>query len=481
MITRIHSVIVPSLLAVLLAGCAVGPTYERPAVEVPGAFKEASLSAAEQHRWKEAQPADDLARGHWWAIFKDPMLDALQEQAMRANQDLQAAAARVNQARAMQRGARADRFPELTAGLGASRQRTSEAIQGAADAGGTNTLWRAQTGLSYEVDLFGRVASEADAASADTQRARALYRSVLLALQADVAQTYFLTRQLDAEAMLYERAIDLRSQSLKLVETRFREGDISELDVARARSELAAARAEALGVERQRAAAEHGLALLLGQPPADFSLPRQALVRVPVAIPAGLPSSLLERRPDIAAAERALAAANARIGAAKAALFPQLSLTGTFGLESSELGDLLRWSSRSFLLGPLVGTALSLPIFDGGRRQSGVDRARARYEEDVALYRQSVLKAFGEVEDGLSALRLLGEQTTVQDAAVASAARAAELSKAQYEAGSVSYLEVIDADRSVLQRKRAVVALDGLRAHAAVQLIRAIGGGWGDQ
>lgn len=481
MIQRLSFITLTSALIALLAGCAVGPVYERPAVAVPDAFKEASLNAAEQQRWKQAQPADDLARGHWWAVFKDPALSALETQAMQGNQDLSAAAARVKQARAMQHGARAEQYPELTAGLGATRQRTSEANSGAADAGGTATLWRAQTGLSYEVDLFGRVASAVDAATADTQRAHALYQSVLLALQADVAQTYFLIRQLDGEAQLYDHTISLRRASLDLVETRFREGDISELDVARARSELAAARADALGVERQRAAGEHRLALLLGLAPADFSLPLQPLNgMMPLTIPAGLPSSLLERRPDIAAAERALAAANARIGAAQATLFPQLALTGAFGFESTDLNDLLRWSSRSFLLGPLLGTALTLPIFDGGRRQANVDRARARYEETVALYRQSVLKAFEEVEDGLSTLRLLGEQNTVQESAVASAARAAELSKTQYEAGSVSYLEVIDADRNVLQRKRMVVQLDGLRAHAAVQLIRAIGGGWGD-
>src|SRR5690606_5609654 len=190
------------------------------------------------------------------------------------------------------------------------------------------------------------------------------------------------------------------------------------------------------------------------------------------------PSSLLERRPDIAAAERAVAAANARIGAAKAAFFPQLALTGTFGFESSDLSDLVHWSSRSFILGPLAGTMLSLPLFDGGRRQSRMDQAQARYDEDVALYRQSVLNAFREVEDGLSTLRLLGEQTNVQDTAVASATRAAELSKTQYDAGSISYLEVIDADREVLRHRHTAVQLNGLRAHAAVRLIRAIGGGW---
>lgn len=463
------------LLAILLSGCAVGPDYHRPAVEVPAAFKEARLSADETLHWKEAQPADELARGRWWSVFQDPTLDALETRAMQANQDLQAAAARVRQARALRKGARAQRYPELTAGTGPTRQRTSEATP---DGGDAATVWRAQTGISYEADLFGRVASQVDAASAGAQRAQALYRSVMLALQADVAQAYFTIRQLDAESLLYGHTVSLRRMSLDLLETRFHEGDITELDVARAQSELAAARAQTLDIARQRAVAEHGLALLLGQPPSDFALPVQPLARISVTIPAGLPSSLLERRPDIAAAERAVAAANARIGAARAAFFPRLALTGTFGFESSDLGELLHWSSRSFLLGPLAGTVLSLPLFDGGRRQAGVDQARARYEEDVALYRQSVLQAFREVEDGLSTLRLLGEQTRVQDVAIDAATRAAALSKVQYDAGSISYLEVIDADREVLRHQRAGVQLNGLRAHAAVQLIRAIGGGW---
>src|SRR5690606_39076026 len=211
---------------------------------------------------------------------------------------------------------------------------------------------------------------------------------------------------------------------------------------------------------------------------ARFALPADPLGRVSVAIPAGLPSSLLERRPDIAAAERAMAAANSRIGAAQAAFFPRLTLTGAMGYESSELGNLLQWSSRTFLLGPLIGTALSLPIFDGGRREAGVERARAQYEEDVAAYRQAVLLAFREVEDGLSSLRILGEQTQVQDAAVHQAARAAELSQIQYREGSISYLDVIDADREVLLQQRVSVKLDEDRALAAVALVRAIGGGW---
>jgi len=463
------------LLAILLTGCAVGPEYRRPTIEVPAAFKEAHQATGETLQWKQAQPADELERGHWWSVFQDPTLDALEKQAMQANQNLRAAAARVRQARALRQGAGADRYPELTVGTGPTRQRTSDA---GPQGGSTATAWRAQAGISYEADLFGRVASHLDAASADAQQAQALYQSVMLALQADVAQAYFTIRQLDAESMLYAHTVSLRRAGLDLLETRFHEGDITELDVTRARSELASAQSQALEAARQRAAAEHGLALLLGRAPSEFTLAAQELHRISIDIPAGLPSSLLERRPDIAAAERAVAAANARIGEARAAFFPQIILTGAFGYESTDLGDLLRWSSRSFILGPLAGTMLSLPLFDGGRRQSRVDQARARYEEDVALYRQSVLQAFKEVEDGLSALRLLDEQSKTQDVAAASASRAAELSKAQYDAGSISYLEVIDADREVLRHRQTGVRLDGLRAQATVQLIRALGGGW---
>ncbi|MDS1141620.1 efflux transporter outer membrane subunit [Pusillimonas sp. SM2304] len=470
------------MLALVLAGCAVGPQYQRPSASPPDAFKEASLSPEAAQRWKAAQPADDLERGRWWAIFKDAELDALQEQAMSANQDLKAAAARVAQARALQRNARSEWFPDLDAGFGPTRQRVSNASRGLPDnaPNSPETLWRAQAGVSYEVDLFGRVASSVDAATADAQQSAALFQSVRLALQADVAQGYFLIRRLDAEQSLYQGTVALRRQSLELVQRRYDEGDISELDVARAQSELSSAQSESLGIARERAVAEHALAILLGKPPAEFAVAPRPLARVAVEIPAGLPSSLLERRPDIAAAERAMAAANARIGSAQAAFFPSLNITGAFGYESAQLGDLLQWSSRAFLLGPLMGTALTLPIFDGGRRQAGLDRARARYEEEVAVYRQTVLSAFREVEDGLSSLRILGDQTDVQDDAVRASARAAELSQIQYREGSVSYLDVIDADRMVLQQKRVAVQLDGLRAHVAVDLIRAIGGGWGE-
>ncbi|MFL9924769.1 efflux transporter outer membrane subunit [Herbaspirillum lusitanum] len=479
---RISSALLAALL--VLAGCSVAPTYERPAVDTPAAFKEAAAPQTGENgsQWKAAQPAEDIARGEWWKIFNDDSLNALEDRAQQANQDLKAAAARLGQARALTRDARSGYFPQVDAGIGATRQRTSPASQGLpADANTSpTTLYRAQVGVSYEVDLFGRVSSTVDAATADAQRSEALFHSVLLALQADVAQQYFQLRELDAALELYRGTVELRSQSLKLVQRRFDEGDISEVDVARAKSELASAQSEALGIARSRATAEHALAVLLGQTPAEFNFAPRPLTRLSLNVPAGLPSALLERRPDIAAAERSMAAANARVGVAKSAFFPSLNLTGGFGYESAQLGDLFNWSSRTFLLGPLVGTALSMPLFDGGRRQAGVDRARASYEEQVATYRGTVLNAFREVEDNLANLRILGDQTKAQDDAVQASARAAKLSHVQYREGSVSFFNVIDADRTVLQQQRAAVQLDGERARSTVNLIRALGGGWGN-
>jgi multidrug efflux system outer membrane protein len=475
--------IASGLLAALLvlAGCSVAPTYERPAVDTPAAFKEAGPQTGENgSQWKTAQPSEDIARGQWWKIFNDDGLNALEDRAQQANQDLKAAAARLGQARALTKDARAGYFPEVDAGIGATRQRPSPASQSLPADANTRpfTLYRAQASVSYEVDLFGRVASTVDAATADAQRSEALFHSVLLALQADVAQQYFQVRELDAALALYRGTVDLRRESLRLVQRRFDEGDISEVDVARAKAELASAQSELLGFTRQRATAEHALAILLGSTPAEFSLAAKPLPRISLAVPAGLPSTLLERRPDIAAAERAMAAANARVGVAKSAFFPSLNLTGGLGYESAQLGDLFNWSSRTFLLGPLVGTALSMPIFDGGRRQAGVDRARASYEEQVANYRGTVLNAFREVEDNLANLRILGDQSQAQDDAVAASERAATLSHTQYREGAVSYFDVIDADRTVLQQRRASVTLDGERARSTVNLIRALGGGW---
>ncbi|MFZ6745619.1 efflux transporter outer membrane subunit [Undibacterium sp. JH2W] len=463
------------MLLMVLAGCSVAPTYQKAEVTTPAAYKEVQASSNSSN-WKEAQPAEEVARGDWWKIFADDSLNEMEVQAMAANQNLKAAAARLKQSRALRQDARAGLFPQVNAGLGANRGRAAPASQGLPDNTRmpTSTTYNAQLGASYELDLFGRVASSIDAATADTQKNEALFQSVQLALQADVAQAYFLLRELDAEQALYAATVELRSKTLKLVQTRFKEGDISELDLARAKAELATAQSESLGLARSRAVAEHALAVLLGKTPAEFNFLPRPLSRIAVNIPAGLPSDLLERRPDIASAERSMAAANARIGVARSAFFPRLDITGSAGYASASLGDFLNWSSRTFLLGPL----LSMPLFDGGRRQASVDRAGAVYEEDVANYRQTVLNAFREVEDNLADLRILRDQTQAQDNAVQAAERAAKLSHVQYREGSVSYLNVIDADRTVLQQQRIAAQLDGARAKSAVSLIRALGGGW---
>jgi outer membrane protein, multidrug efflux system len=468
-----------------LAACSVEPPYHVPDASVPAAFKEAQQAPAGPHdvgTWTPAQPADDAHRGQWWTVFGDPTLNALEEQAQAANQDLKAAAARVQQARALTQAARASWFPSLDAGFGPTYERLSPASQYLpqnADVP-TQTLWRAQGTVSYEADLFGRVSSNVNAAQADAQQSEALFLSVQLALQADVAQNYFQLRQFDSDVDLYRRTVSLREDALALVQRRFKEGDISELDVAQARNELASARADAVGVARQRAASEHSLAILLGKAPADFTFPETPLTSVNVQVPPGLPSTLLERRPDIAAAERAMAAANARVGLAKSAFFPKLDITGQFGYESATLGDLFMWSSRAFLLGPFAGTALTMPLFDGGRRRANLAQARGKYDEDVAQYRQQVLVAFREVEDNLSDLRLLDDQIREQDEAVNASERSAHLSKTQYEEGEVSYLNVIDSERSVLVAQLQASHLQGDQAVAAVNLIRALGGGWGD-
>lgn len=473
------------LLVSALAACSSAPVYQKPEVAAPLHFKEeaavpAAVAGDAATRWQPAQPAAHEPRGQWWQVFGDPVLDDLETQALAANQNLKAAAARLKQARALQQVTGADRFPTLDAGFGPTRQRVSPASLGLSQGSDVpaQTLWRAQAGVSYEADLFGRVADSLAAAKADTQQSEALLRSVQLALQADVAQSYFHVRELDAQADVFAHTVSLREQALVLVDHRFREGEIGELDFARARSELASARSDAMTVARSRATAEHALAVLLGKAPADFTLPVRPLQEVSIRIPPGLPSSLLQRRPDIDAAERAMAAANARIGVAKSAYFPSLTLTGAAGFESGTLGNLLQWSSRTFLLGPLVGTALSVPLFDGGRRAGTLANARAIYEEDVADYRQQVLQAFQEVEDRLADLRILEDQRRTQDEAMRASARAAQLSRTQYKEGSVSYLEVIDAERTVLLAQQTSVQLVGAQANSTVNLIRALGGGW---
>jgi multidrug efflux system outer membrane protein len=471
---------IAALLGTAVIGCSVSPTYQRPAVATPVAFKEADHAVS--GGWKPAAPAEGLSRGEWWKVFHDPQLDAFESSALASNQDLAAATARLKEARSINAAARSALSPKLGLGFGPTRESVSASSIFEPD--GTNvpeqTFWRAQATGSYDVDLFGRVSASVAAARADLQENEALFRSVQLTLQADVAQNYFALRELDSEGAIYVQAISLRREALTIAKHRFEEGDISDLDVARAETELSSAESEAMTAARLRAASEHSLAVLLGTSPAALTVKASPLVPVVADIPPGLPSSLLERRPDVAAAERAMAEANARIGVAKSAFFPSLALTGSAGFESANLGNLFKESSQAFLLGPLVGTALNLTIFDGGRRKADLAHARAAYEEDVARYRQQILVAFREVEDNLANLRILKTQMDVQRRAVDAAERASRLVKLQHEEGSVDYLSVIDAERSTLNARRAEAQLQGIQARSTVNLIRALGGSWGD-
>jgi len=471
----------PLFAALVLAGCAA-PELKAPQFDMPAAYKEApqvtAVAAADGTRWKPAQPAEAQPRGEWWKVFNDATLDRLVDEATRANASLQAAAARVKQARALAGIAESDRIPQVGVQVGGQRARNSTLALNLPT--GTDvpaaTSYQGKLTASYEVDLFGRVSNGVGAARADAEASEATLRSVLLALQADVAQTYFRLRAADAELAFLGQTVNVREENVRIAQRRFDVGDIGELDLARAKTELSTATSEAIAVERQRAQLEHALAVLLGRPAANFSAAGNPLLASDTLprIPAGLPSALLERRPDIAAAQRAMIAANARIGVAKSAMFPALRLTAAGGGESAELGDVFRWSSRAWV----VGALMSLPIIDGGRNASAVARSEAALEEAVAGYRQSVLTAFAEVEDNLVGLRTLENQARAIDEAVASARRSLELANKLYQAGRSGYLDVLDAQRNLAAIERTAVQLRGTRAATTVALIRSLGGGW---
>jgi len=461
--------------ALVLAGCSLAPTVPQPDVGVPSAYKEMT---AVEGSWKAAAPSEAQQRGAWWATFGDAKLDALEEQAAKANPTLASAAARVKAARAALGSAEADRWPQLGLNAGATRSRSAPAQAGvpAGTPVSPATVYTAGLGASYEVDLFQRVGNGVNAAKADAEQVEASYRSVLLALQADVAQTYFALRALDAEAAQLDATLALRTENVRLIGKRFQAGDVAELDVARSRTELSTLQAEVVALRGSRARIEHSLALLLGQAPAGFSFENQPLAMdasVPV-VPPGLPSALLERRPDVTAAQRSMAAATARVGVAKSALFPALALTANGGYASTELSELFKTNAQSWL----TSLVFSLPIIDGGRNKAAVRRAEAQLEGAVADYRQSVLLAFADVEDNLSGLRAVREQVSFTDEAVASARRAAELADKRYRAGEDSYLQLLEAQRDLLTIERQAVKLRGTWATTTVGLIRSLGGGW---
>jgi outer membrane protein, multidrug efflux system len=452
-----------SLILLLLAGCATSlpKVDEAKLPPVPAEFKENFTIAA---------PAEAQPRGEWWKAFNDPVLDDLVTRAERANTNIQVAAARLAQARAVARITDADR--SLQASLGASGRRAQGIIGG--DAGPARNLFATGVDLSYEVDLFGRLSHASRAAVLDAQSREALLQSTRLLIHAEVAQAYLALRALDDERTLVRSTITAYRETLALTERRWRAGDVAELDVTRSATEVAATESEALALDRRRAELEHAIAVLVGEAPANFSVAATEWNTALPTIPAGVPSTVLTRRPDVSAAQNTLLAAQARVGVAKAAWFPRVALTASGGYASTELSDLFEWSSRAWLIGAIA----SLPLLDGGRRKAGVQSASAELDGAVALYREQVLVAFKDVEDQLAALRLLSEQAEAQGRAVASARRTTTLSNARYRAGYVSQLELLDAQRSELRNQREALQVRSARYQSTVALVRALGGGW---
>jgi multidrug efflux system outer membrane protein len=454
-----------SLTFALLAGCATSLPKVQPEKlpPVPAEFKE---------KWTIAAPAEAEPRGEWWRAFSDPVLDELVERADRGNSNVRVAAARLQQARAIARITDADRAPQLS--VGASAQRFQGIVNGTPPGLPARNVFATGADLSYEVDLFGRLSHAAEAAVLDAQAQEALAQSTRLLIQAQVAQTYLALRALDAERSLVNTTLGAYRATLSLTERRWRAGDVAELDVARAATEVAATESELLALDRRRAELEHALAVLIGEAPANFALPLDEWKTALPVVPAGVPSTVLTRRPDVAAAQASVMAAQARVGVAQAAWFPNIALTASAGYASPEISDLFKWSSRAWALGALA----SLPVFDGGRRKAGVQAAGAELESAVASYREQVLVAFKDVEDQLAALRLLTEQAEAQSRAVASASRTTSLSDTRYRAGYVSQLELLDAQRSELRNRREALQVRSARYQATVALVRALGGDW---
>ena len=448
------------------AGCKLGPDYRRPTVETPLDW-----------RWKVAEPRDHVPRGAWWTVFADPALNALQEQAAAGNLELQAAMARVEQARAAARISRAEFFPALQAQPNFVRYRTSGHSPSPVPfpvPSFTQQQWTVPLDLSYEADLWGRVRRSFESAQHLALGAAAARQAVLLTLQGDVAATYFSLQSATREIALLTEAIQLRRQALQIFEQRLSAGLGTEFEVERGRVEVASAEADLQGAQRRRAEHLNALALLSGKAPRNFGAPEHAEETHLPEIAPDLPSSLLERRPDVAQAERELASRMAQIGVARAAFFPAVHLTAGGGFLSGELSDLFLWESRTWSIGPSV----TFPLFLGGRNKAGLERAEAAYEEGVAEYRQSVLVAFGEVEDSLAALQFLRGESAARRNAADAARKAARLSLERYRAGAVNFLEVVDSENVRLVNELARVRITNDQLLATVRLIKALGGGW---
>lgn len=450
------------LIAVLaLAGCASVATPEPHALPTPPAAFKHSTSAAVQA---------PLADGAWWRIFADAQLDALEDRAMAHSTSVQGAAARLAQARAITRQSDAARWPQ--AGISASSGRQGGEFNAAQ--GQAGTLHQLRLDASYEVDFIGRLSRTSQAARLDEQAATALLANARLLVQADVAQAYFGLRAIDAERALVRETVAAYRDTLALTEKRYAAGDVAELDVARARTEVAANESQALALDRRRQELETALAVLVGDVPSLAGVAEGAWSESLPAVPAGLPSAMLARRPDIAAASASFEAAQTRVGVARDAWFPTLSLTASAGGASPQLSDLFK--SSAGLWG--INALLNLPLLDGGRREAGVQAAAAQADEASAAYRAQLLQAFKDVEDQLAGLTLLEAQRSAQASAVSAAERAMVLSDARYRSGLVSQLELLDARRSTLANRRLALQVKAAQFQATVALVKALGGGW---
>jgi NodT family efflux transporter outer membrane factor (OMF) lipoprotein len=462
---------------VLLQGCDVGPKYNKPAVQAPATFKEVTPEDLKKmDGWKVAEPKDSVLHGKWWEVFQDPELNTLEEQVSVSNQNVAASFANFMAARAIVRQARSQYYPTVSVGSSILRehQPATSVSSTASSSGRTFASFSLPFEASWTPDLWGRVRNTVRADVANAQVSAADLENVRLTAQAELAVDYYELRGQDALKQLLDSTVVAFQQSLDLTKALYETGIDSEESVAQAETQLDTTRAEDTNLGIARAQFEHAIALLVGQPASTFSIPVEPLKAPPPAIPYGVPSELLERRPDIAAAERQMAAANAQIGVARAAYYPTITLGASGGFQSTDISQWFTWPSRVWSVGPTISETL----FDAGLRRATVEQYRAQYDATVANYRQTVLTAFQQVEDNLASLRILSQEIREQDEAVTSAQRVLVLATDRYRLGIDPYLNVITAQTSLLGNQQTAVNLRMQQITASVQLMEALGGGW---
>lgn len=470
-VSRLTAAALLALGFLSMTGCTLGPDYTRPSVQaqLPDDF---TLPEG----WKVAEPRDDEPLTDWWKKFGDTRLNRLMDLALGNNQNIAAAFHRVEQSRALSETARSAWFPGVNFEPSVQRNRRSATGQNQPNnlTGRTTTNIALPLVVDYELDLWGKLRRSIEAANAETLASEADFRQIRLALQAELATQYLGLRSIDSEIAIFQEAVSLRGKSLDLNQKRFDAGDTDEVDVSRAETELSAAQSELIGLRQSRAETENAIAVLVGVPSTELHLSAQPLWSTPPKIPVSVPCELLERRPDIAVAERTMMAENARIGVAEAAFFPTVKLNASVGLASGSTSQLFNFASHTWGLGPEI----SFPVFDAGKNRAELERSRARYDETVAGYRQTILQAVREVDDALVAVERLAERAVAQEQTVRSAARTVDLSRKRYDAGVVAYFDVVDAQRTELDARQGAARLRAARHLAVIALIKALGGGW---